>query len=63
MGLRNDLLMEILKKNNAEIARKKTSGEKLSLGNLFYLICQIGLLLCSMVFGILIIWMLASILK
>lgn len=55
MGLGNNLMMESLKNNQEEIARKKASGEKLSFGNWLKLICHIGLLLCSIAFGIIII--------
>lgn len=47
--------METLKKNSEEIARKKESGEKLSFKNWFLLICSIGLILCSIAFGLFII--------
>ena len=55
MGLQNEMIMETLKKNSEEIARKKESGEKLSFKNWFLLICSIGLILCSIAFGLFII--------
>ncbi|MFA6918388.1 MAG: hypothetical protein WC285_06235 [Candidatus Gracilibacteria bacterium] len=63
MGLRNDLIMGNIKRNNDEIARKKATGEKLSFGNWFSLIGQLGLLLCSIFFGVIIIWILILLLR
>lgn len=53
--MRNDLIIESLKNNQEEIEKKQASGEKLSFGNWLKLICHIGLLLCSIAFGIIII--------
>jgi len=52
MGVGNDYITESLKKNNEEIQSKRANGEKLSFGNYFLLVCQIGLLLCSIGFAI-----------
>jgi len=52
MGLGDDLLMESIKKNNEEIAKKQASGEKLSFSNWLVLLCQIGFLLCSIALAV-----------
>lgn len=62
MGIGNDLIVEDLKKNQEEIARKQAAGEKLSAGNWFKLIIQIGFGIISIIVSILIIGLCLSLL-
>lgn len=62
MGIGNDLIVEDLKKNSEEIAKKQARGERLSFENWIKLILRMGFLLCSIAFSIIIIKILFSIL-
>lgn len=62
MGLRSNLISDSIKENNEEIDKKMAKGEKLSVANWVKLIANIGLLICSIFFGIMIIWLLISLL-
>lgn len=55
MGYGNDMLVDSMKKNLEEVARKQKAGEKLSAGNIFGLVIHIGLLLCTIAFSFFII--------